>query len=189
MSSIGILGNFNINNAHAWYTNVSQSLTSESEETMENLLLAWDEASIHINNLVRKLKDCLADSPVPKSIRDGMRSFDSSLGDYTKAAESDDIEKIAQTAKMVAVYGQTIGQAIPKFKEAEDEIKILGKELLEFSNKFRSMVEDSPLEYKPIEKSDDDKNSVYLHNFQSIKRNLKVLADEHERHDQRVKNL
>lgn len=109
---------------------------------MENLLLAWDKASIDINNLVRKLKNCLADSPVPKSIRDGMGNFESSLAHYAKATESDDIEKIAQTAKMVAVYGQSIAQAIPKFKEAKDEVKSLGEELLEFSNKFRSMVDD-----------------------------------------------
>src|SRR5690606_34040071 len=37
--------------------------------------------------------------------------------------------------------------------------------------------------------NDDDKNSVDLHSFQSIKKNLKVLADEHEMHDQRVKKF
>jgi CRISPR/Cas system-associated exonuclease Cas4 (RecB family) len=156
---------------------------------MENLLLEWHEASININDLVRRLKGYLADVPVPKSIRDGIASFDRSLESYDKATESDDVEKIAQAAKMVAVYGQSIGQAIPKFKSAEDKVKNLGVELLEFSNKFRSLVEDSPLEYKTIKETDDNKGSVELHNFQFVKKNLKLLVDEHERHDQRVKKF
>lgn len=156
---------------------------------MENLLLEWHEASINISDLVRKLKGYLADIPVPKSIRDGIASFDRSLESYDKATESDDVEKIAQAAKMVAVYGQSIGQAIPKFNSAEDKVKSLGVELLEFSNKFRSLVEDSPLEYKTIKETDDNKGSVELHNFQSVKKNLKLLVDEHERHDQRVKKF
>lgn len=156
---------------------------------MEKLLLEWDEKSITIKELVSKIKETLADRPVPKSIRDGLVSFDRSIARYAQAVDSDDIEEIAQSAKMVAVYGQTVAQAIPKFKEADENLKRFGSDLLKHSNEFRSMVEDSPLEYKPLDNEKMNEISVDIHSFQSIKKNLKLLADDHERHDQRVKKL
>ncbi|WP_323752985.1 hypothetical protein [Marinobacter sp.] len=153
---------------------------------MENLLLEWDEKAIEIKNLVHKLKECLGENPTPKSIRDGLTAFDNSVKTYAQATESDDIEKIAQAAKMVAVYGQSIGQAIPKFKEADNQLISLGNDLLNQAGSFRSLVEDSPLEYKPLE---NNENHVDINSFQSIKKKLKVLAEDHEKHDQRVKKL
>ena len=108
---------------------------------MEKLLLEWDEKSIEIKELVRKVKETLADRPVPKSIRDSLVNFDRSIASYAQAVNSDDIEKIAQAAKMVAVYGQIVAQAIPNFKEADEKLKHLGNDLLQLSNEFRSKVE------------------------------------------------
>lgn len=156
---------------------------------MNNLLLEWDEKTIELRKLVGKIEEVLADRPVPKSIRDGLVNFDQSLTKYIQASESDDIEKIAQAATMVGVYGQSIAQAIPKFKEADDELKVIGKDLLQISKEFRSKVEDSPLEYKPLSGEKANENRIDLHSFQSVKKKLKVLADDHERHDQRVKKL
>lgn len=156
------------------------------EEIMENLLLEWDEKSIETKNIVKKIKESLSDKPMPKSIRDGVKNFDQSILTYSQNAESDDLEKIAQSALMVAVYGQSIAQAIPKFQEADEAIINLGDELLKTSNKFRSLVENSPLDYKTFDQ-EEDKNTTDLHNFQSIKKNLKLLTEEHDRHDQLIK--
>lgn len=153
---------------------------------MENLLLEWDEKSIETKNIVKKIKESLSDKPMPKSIRDGVKNFDQSILTYSQNAESDDLEKIAQSALMVAVYGQSIAQAIPKFQEADEAIINLGDELLKTSNKFRSLVENSPLDYKTFDQ-EEDKNTTDLHNFQSIKKNLKLLTEEHDRHDQLIK--
>ena len=87
---------------------------------------------------------------------------------------------------MVAVYGQSIAQAISKFQEADEVIINFGDELHKTSNKFRSLVENSPLDYKPFDQ-EEDSETVGLHSFQSIKKNLKLLTEEHDRHDQRVK--
>lgn len=153
---------------------------------MENLLLEWDEKSIEIKNIVKKIKDGLSDKSIPKSIRDGVKNFDQSIITYSQAAELDDLEKIAQAALMVAVYGQSIAQAISKFQEADEVIINFGDELHKTSNKFRSLVENSPLDYKPFDQ-EEDSETVGLHSFQSIKKNLKLLTEEHDRHDQRVK--
>jgi len=153
---------------------------------MEKLLLEWDEKSIEIRGIVNKLKNTLGDKPVPKSIRDGFNSFENSVIKYTELTESNDIDGISDAAKMVAVYGQLIGQAIPGFADADDKVRRLGGELLQLSEIFRSLVENSPAIYKPLDKGT---SSVDIHNFQSIKKNLRLLAEDHEMHDQRVKKL
>lgn len=156
---------------------------------MEKLLLEWDEKSNELNSIINKIKESLNEKPVTKAIRDGLTKFDNSLASYAQATESDDLENIAQTALMVAVYGQTIGQAIQNFKEADEKIKNIGHELLQLSNKYRSLVENSPLQLKSLDALSKEYKSADLHSFQSIKKNLKILADEHEKHDHRIKKL
>lgn len=157
---------------------------------MESLLLEWDEKTLEAKALVKELRELLANSPTPLSLREGLKKFDQSTAKYTQTTESgEDIEKIATTAKMIAVYAQSIAQVIPNFKEASEDVKNLGRTLNQFAIEFRSLVENSPVEYKPLDIVEDDKSSVNLNSFQSIKKNLKQLANDHELHDQRIKKL
>ena len=156
---------------------------------MESLLLDWDENVSELQSLIESLRNILVDVPVPKVMREGFQRFEQSVNEYTRSSESEDLDQISQASKMVAVYGQTIGQAIPSFKDADERVKEIGEKIYKKSNDFRDLVENSPLDYKPLTNSSYNSTQLDIKSFNSIKKNLNALSEDHEKHDQRIKKL
>lgn len=156
---------------------------------MESTLTEFDEKTSELKEHVDQLKGYIGEIPISKKLRDGFKSFYQHLDAYSAATEGEDIEKIASSANAVAIYGQTIGQGIAQFKDADNQMRNLGSELLDKSNAYRSLVENSPLEYKSMESIDSQGHNVSLASYQSVKNNLKKLANNHLEHDQRIKKL
>lgn len=156
---------------------------------MESTLIEFDEKIAEIKDQVDQLKDYIGDIAVSKKIRDGFTSFYKSLDAYSASTENEDIEKIARSAKMLAVYGQAIGQGIAQFKDVDDLMKTLGSALLDKANAFRKLVENSPLEMQPMELTESKGSNLPLASYQSVKNNMKKLASDHLEHDKRIKKL
>lgn len=156
---------------------------------MEDLLLEFDEKTSEMKDLVEQLKTHLGDKPIPKSVRDALTSFYQSVNTYVENIEANNIEQISESAKMVSVYGQIIGQSIPNFKEADEEVIELGNTIYQKADEYRELIESSPLEVRPLDANEIVDNSKNLHNYNSIKRKLGAMAADHENHDQRIKKL
>lgn len=156
---------------------------------MESTLIEFDEKTAELKDLVDQLKDYIGEIAVSKKIRDGFKSFYQHLDAYSAATENEDFEKISSSAKTVAVYGQTIGQGIAQFKDADNQMKTLGSDLLNRANAYRNFIENSPLEIKPMEITNSKDSNLSLASYQSVKNNMKNLANDHLEHDKRIKKL
>lgn len=156
---------------------------------MESTLIEFDEKIGELKDHVDQLKDYIGDIAVSKKIRDGFKSFYMHLEAYSASTDNEDIEKIASSAKTVAVYGQTIGQGIAQFKEADNQMKTLGSVLLDKANSFRNWIENSPLEIQPMEFTNSKDSNLSLASYQSVKNNMKKLVNDHLEHDKRIKKL
>jgi hypothetical protein len=156
---------------------------------MENTLIEFDEKLSELKEIVDQLRDYIGDSPISKKLRDGFKSFYKNIEAYSVASESEDIEKIASSANFVAVYGQLIGQGMAQFQEADNQMKTLGSELLEKSNAFRNVAENSPLEYEMAETAELKDSSPSITSYKSVKRSLQRLSENHLEHDRRIKKL
>ncbi|EUC71079.1 hypothetical protein Y017_07440 [Alcanivorax sp. 97CO-5] len=156
---------------------------------MESTLIEFDEKVAELKDHVDQLKDYIGDIAVSKKIRDGFKSFYMHLDTYSTSTDNEDIEKIASSAKSVAVYGQTIGQGIAQFKEADNQMKTLGSVLLDKASSFRHWVENSPLETQPMEFINSKDSNLSLASYKSVKNNMEKLANDHLEHDKRIKRL
>ena len=156
---------------------------------MESILIEFDEKIAELKDHVDQLKDYIGDIGVSKKIRDGFESFYKHLEAYSASTENEDIEKTADSAKAIAVYGQIIGQGIAQFKEADNQMKNLGSVLLGKANSFRNWIENSPLEVKPMEFINSKDSDLSLVSYTSVKNNMKKLANDHLEHDKRIKKL
>lgn len=156
---------------------------------MESTLIEFDEKTAEIKEHVDQLKDYIGEIPISKKLRDGFTSFYQRLDSYSEATEGEDIEKIASSANAVAIYGQSIGQGITQFKGADSQMKALGSVLLDKSNAYRNLTENSPLEYQSLKPVNSKNSDQSLASYQSVKNNLKKLSNNHLEHDQRIKKL
>ncbi|MCF2863541.1 hypothetical protein ABMY44_10695 [Pseudoalteromonas sp. Cnat2-41] len=156
---------------------------------MESTLIEFDEKVAELKDHVDQLKDYIGDIAVSKKIRDGFKSFYMHLDKYSTSTDNEDIENIASSAKTVALYGQTIGQGIAQFEEADNQMKSLGSVLLDKASSFRNWIEKSPLEIQPMEFINSNNSNLSLASFQSVKNNMKKLANDHLEHDKRIKKL
>lgn len=156
---------------------------------MENILIKFDESASELKELVGGLKNYIGDTAVSKKVRDGFFAFYKSVGIYGKATESGDLDGIASAAKNVAVNGLLIGQGLSQSPEVNDQIKSMALDLQKKSNEYRRLVENSPLEYKPINSENHIDNSYDIRSYNTVKANLKRLSDAHLDHDQRIKKL
>lgn len=156
---------------------------------MESTLIEFDEKIAELKDHVDQLKDYIGDIAVSKKIRDGFKSFYMHLEAYSASTDNEDIEKIAGSAKIVAVYGQTIGQSIAQFTEADSQMKALGSVLLDKASSFRKLIENSPLEIQPMELTNSKDSNLSFASYQSVKNNMKKLANDHLEHDKRIKKL
>lgn len=153
---------------------------------MENSFLEWYEMSLKTKELVDKIKKYFNDKVIPKAIRDKINDFDNYLIQYVQAIESEELEKIAQTAKMVAVAGSNLSHTISKFRVEDQKLQSIGKELFELSSILEESVDYTPLAYKPLGQSEADEKLNELHSFQSVKQRFKSLNDDYHRHEERV---
>lgn len=156
---------------------------------MERILTEFDEKTSELKEHVDQLKGYIGDIPVSKKLRDGFNGFYQHLDNYSAATEGEDIEKIASSAKGVAIYGQTIGHCISDFENADNQMSSLGLELLNKSKEYSDLVENSPLEYKSMESIDSQGTNESLASYHAVKNNLKRLASNHLEHDKRIKKL
>ena len=156
---------------------------------MENILIEFDEKAAEIKKLVDHIKEYISGDRVSKRVRDGFSSFYKEVAIYNDATASEDLDKIASSAKAVAVYGTVIGQGLSQSSESNEQTKNIALELLKKSIEYRNLVENSPLEYKPLE---TEVSSGYVNEISSYnvtKSNLKELSDAHLEHDHRIKKL
>ena len=143
----------------------------------------------HRISSLRNRTTCLTntdDKVIPKAIRDKINDFDNYLIQYVQAIESEELEKIAQTAKMVAVAGSNLSHTISKFRVEDQKLQSIGKELFELSSILEESVDYTPLAYKPLGQSEADEKLNELHSFQSVKQRFKSLNDDYHRHEERV---
>lgn len=156
---------------------------------MESILIEFDEKAAELKELVDRVKEYIGDDPVSKKVRDGFSSFYKNVAAYSDAMASEDLDKIASSAKTMAVYGQVIGLGLTQSSGSNEETKNIASELIKKSNEYRNLVENSPLEYKSLEidVSTDKENDISSYN--ATRRNLKKLSDAHLEHDHRIKKL
>lgn len=156
---------------------------------MENLLNEFDEKAAELKELVDHIKEYIGDEPVSKKVRDGFSSFYKNVDAYNDATASEDVDKIASSAKTVAVYGQVIGQGLSQSSGSNEQTKNIASKLLRKSNEYRNLVENSPLEYKSLEAGSSAGKVNDISSYNATKRNLKKLSDAHLEHDHRIKKL
>ncbi len=151
-------------------------------------MFQFDESISELANLVGNLQGIIGTKPISKKVRDGFSKFNKAFNDYKLSINDDNLEKISDSAKMVAVYGQVIGQAIDS-SSLDSEIKESGNRVLNCANQFRSYVEDSPLETYSLSDADRIDVTEQVKDFRSVRKNLEQISNSHLLFDERVKKL
>jgi len=156
---------------------------------MESTLIEFDQMTAELRDHVDQLGGYIGKVPISKKLKDGFTSFYQHLKQYSEATEGENLGKIVNSASAVATYGQVIGQAIAQFQEADTQMKTFGIELVNKSILYKNVVENTPLQYEKIEPINSKDSNFSSASYQSIKKNLKQLANTHLEHDQRIKKL
>lgn len=127
-------------------------------------------------------------SPFQKKLRDGFASYNKAHQNYILATNDDNLDQLSESAKMVAVYGQLIGQAVNSAK-MNDEINESANRLLSFANELRSFIEDSPLVTYSLTESERIEQSNQVNDFRSVRKQLEQISSSHLIFDERIKKL
>jgi hypothetical protein len=154
---------------------------------MDKILIEFDEKAAELKELVDKLKNYLGEIAISKKLRDGFTAFYHHVALYSESTDSEDVDKISTAANAISVYGQLIGQGIAQFKDADNQMKSIGSELLKKSTEYRNFVENSPLEYKSMDPNLSTDSNLSIASYKSVKNSLKKLTDDHLAHDLRIK--
>lgn len=158
-----------------------------NEELQRINLLSED-----LEKLADSFRDLLADTKVHKDLRVAFESLFKNLNNLASAFIADNIDAITSSANAAAIYGEAIGhQSLKLNNEAFHEA---GQTVMAKAIELRKAVEQSPLNFDTVKKSD-------LHSgFKALTRlsnsidsadasRLEMLIEEQEKHDQRVKKL
>lgn len=156
---------------------------------MENILIEFDEKITELKELADQIKNYIGEAPVSRNVREGFSSFYANIAVYSDATESEDLDEIVNAAKIVAIYGQSIGQGLAQSKNTNEQIRSVSSELLRKATNFRDLVENSPFEYKSLDVEGSQERRADISSYNSVKKNLKKLSDSHLEHDQRIKKL
>ncbi|MFJ2682509.1 hypothetical protein ACIOYV_02065 [Pseudomonas sp. NPDC087342] len=153
---------------------------------MDELLFEFDKRISTLKEHVDKLKGFLGITPLPKDLRESISTFYERLESYTKIANTSDIDSITQAAKMVAVYGQSIGQTTPSYRDLLDPVTInTSEQLLLQATAFRTFIDENPATYRPLDIT--SKNTSETFDYLKIKKEIQSISEEQERHDNRIK--
>ncbi|MDC5851431.1 hypothetical protein OPW32_19785 [Vibrio europaeus] len=155
---------------------------------MEEILLGFDERISELTDMVISLQNIIGDQPISKQLRDSFANFNKSCSHYKLASNEDDLDKLSESAKMVAVYGQATGQAVNAAK-MNDEINESANRLLRYANEFRSFIEDSPLMNYSLSENDRIERTDQVKNFRSVRNQLEQISNSHLIFDERIKKL
>lgn len=172
---------------YCWRSTLNHGLTAE--EAMESTLIELDEKLAELKGHVDQLKVYIGDIGVSKLIRDDFKYFYTNLEAYSVAKNNADFEKVAESTKMVAIFGQGIGHEIVKFEGAGDQMKTLASVLLDKASLVSEWIEKSPLEVQPMESTTPKHSNASLGSYQSVSINMNELANDHLEHDKRIKKL
>lgn len=118
---------------------------------MNELFNEFHEGIVEIQKSVDELIQHLKGHKIPKSLRDGLTSFNEKIDIYNSIDDYSDEELVAKKAQAVTVYGMVIGQAIPNFPEADEKTKSLGDRILGVATNLRNRIETTPLNYQEFE--------------------------------------
>lgn len=145
-----------------------------------------------LEKLADSFRDLLADTKVHKDLRVVFESLLASLNSLASAFTSNNIDAITTSANTAAIYGEAIGHECLKldstvFHEAGQKVMAKAVEL-------RVAVEQSPLNLdslKKIETRPSFKDLSHIaHPIDSADTSkLRIMIEEQEKHDQRVKKL
>lgn len=138
--------------------------------------------------MVVSLQNIIGEEPISKKLRDSFASYNKAHQNYNLATNEDNLEQLSDSAKMVAVYGQTIGQAV-KSAKMNDEINESANRLLSFANELRSFIEDTPLVTYSLTESERIEQSNQVNDFRSVRKQLEQISSSHLIFDERIKKL
>ncbi|ENO1175082.1 hypothetical protein M2G83_20235 [Vibrio vulnificus] len=155
---------------------------------MEEVLFKYDQGISELTDMVINLQNIIGDLPISKELRDSFSNFRKASHHYELATNEDDLDKLSHSAKMVAVYGQSIGQAVNASK-MNDEINESANRLLSFSNKLRSYIEDSPLMTYSLSQDERVEKVKQINDFRSVRNQLEQISNSHMIFDERIKKL
>lgn len=124
---------------------------------------------------------------IPSVLRKSITNFNEHIKIYNNLENFNDEEDVALKAKNVAVFAMTIGQAIPRFPEADETTIKSGKKILDFARDLRQQIENTPLNYKTINSDGFVMENINNTKTLDAKNELQLIIYEINNHEQRIK--
>ena len=155
---------------------------------MEDILLEIENGIAELVSLFNQVKEGIGDRPVSKDIREGVGSFTNYYKDYTDILLEGDIEKVAHTATMISVYGQSFARAVIKI-DIDENTRVYSEKLLKKGLALRSFIENSPILTAPLTGEDRSEIINSMQNYQFLKKQMKGMQNDFEDHQDKVEKL
>lgn len=153
---------------------------------MEDLLLEFEKRMSELLNFFNKAIDGIGNTPLPKETRNYINNFLQSYEDYKITLDGNDAENIAESASRVCTYGQAIGRTL-KDSDVNEKTKVFAEKLKSSSNELQERIKSSPILTAPL--TDEHRLAISddLQNYQSLRKQLKQMAESQKTYDERVK--
>ena len=151
----------------------------------------FNEINQKVSQLVEHmshLQSVLADKPASKQVRDGIREFRNRTELYKKEVEAGILEKIAEEAKMVSVYATITSQGMLAMQGLDESALSLARELQAESQALRSLAENNPALYTPLEGGEPIVVPTRSTIPNDLKRRIDQIIYDQEKQDTRIKN-
>lgn len=154
---------------------------------MEDMLLEFENGIADILELFSKVRDGIGNKPVSKDIRDYIEMFMGNYEAYKISLDGSSLEKIAESAKSVCIYGAAFGQNLKKI-DVDEETKILANKLENSSYELRKIIENSPI--LTVSLSDEARIQITsdMQDYKSFKKQLRETNKEFEKHQHKITN-
>ncbi|MCS4282030.1 hypothetical protein M2396_000295 [Pseudomonas sp. BIGb0278] len=145
-----------------------------------------------LEKLADSFRNLLADTKVHKDLRVAFESLFANLNSLASAFTSNDIDAITNSANTAAIYGEAIGHQSLKLNSTD--FHEAGQKIMTKAVELRRAVEQSPLNLDTLKKSElrpsFKRFTLFPSSIDSADASrLKVMIEEQEKHDQRVKKL
>lgn len=155
---------------------------------MEDMLLQFENGIANILELFNKVRDGIGNRPVSKDIRDYIDRFVANYEVYKISLDGSSPEKIAESAKIVCVYGAAFGQNLKKI-DVDEETKALAHKLESISYELRKTIENSPILTVSLSNEARVQISSDMQDYKSFKKQLRETNKEFEKHQHKITNL
>lgn len=156
----------------------------QNENTMEDMLLEFENGIADILELFNKFRDSIGENPVSKNTRDRIQRFINVYENYRVILDEGSVEEIAEAALRVCSSGSVLDYSI---NDLDEQTQDYVKELSSNATELKRKIESSPILTVPLKDKARSNVSNDMQDYRSFKKRLKETNENFEQLNRKLK--